>query len=127
MLPYIFILLIFLILFTIIILYFLNNTNDTISKDKADSPKPKIPCMLCGSLLQRGERLKSEQYNTKNDNIVKVYGCPYCYGEKAVNIRKCPICGKILKSDEILIGRMFERSNGKKHLHINGCSYCRFK
>lgn len=116
---------IFLIVF---ILLHKNTNNKRYNRNIKSSPKQNIPCILCGHTLLRGERLKSEEYKSKNDSLVYLYGCPYCYGQNAVNIRKCPVCGHILKDEEILFGRMFERKeNKKKHLHINGCNYCRNK
>ena len=52
-----------------------------------------------------------------------IRGCPYCLsGERD---RICPVCGARLSAGEILICRMFERSFGRPHVHVMGCSRCR--
>ncbi|MBN1499951.1 MAG: hypothetical protein JW982_07345 [Spirochaetes bacterium] len=92
-----------------------------------DSPRKKLPCILCGSYLLKTEKLKSEEYKSETDSLVKVFGCPYCYGPLAVKPRRCPVCKKVLKDGQYLSGRMFYRNDKKPHLHINGCQNCRGK
>ncbi len=90
-----------------------------------DIPEKKgIPCILCGTKLERGERLYSEEFKYENDSIIHIRGCPYCTGKKDEKKRNCPVCGRELEYDEYLIGRMWTRKNGKRHLHINRCTRC---
>jgi hypothetical protein len=37
----------------------------------------------------------------------------------------CPVCGLVLRDEEILISRMFERPGRRAHVHVLGCSRCR--
>ena len=86
--------------------------------------KTRIPCVLCGAVLAKGEKLHSKEIIRKDDSIVHMYGCPHCHGAGAARPKKCPVCRKPMGEDEYLTGRMWVRKNGKKHLHIAGCPRC---
>jgi len=86
--------------------------------------KKKLPCILCGAPLARGENLKSEEYRGEEESIVKIFGCPYCCGDRAVRIRRCPVCKKVMPPDGYLTGRMWKTRKGKMHLHVSGCTEC---
>ena len=88
-------------------------------------PSQKMPCILCGSQLYKGENIKSEEFKGEKESIVHIYGCPNCYGKNAQSPRKCPICKKAMPDDGYLMGRMWKRKNGKLHLHVSGCTVCR--
>lgn len=83
-----------------------------------------IPCIICGSVLERGERLRSTVYTGEEESIVHVFGCPHCYGDYATQERRCPVCKRLLSEEAYLIGRMWKRRSGKQHLRIAGCTRC---
>ncbi|HEB11287.1 MAG TPA: hypothetical protein ENI06_08760 [Spirochaetales bacterium] len=82
------------------------------------------PCPLCGSLLARGDRIRSIAYPGRGEKIVHILGCPKCYPENDKIKRTCPVCRNILPPSGFMIGRMWE-TQGKKHLHVTGCSMCK--
>jgi len=88
------------------------------------APKERTPCILCGARLEKGQRVTSELFKGEKDSFVRVYGCPFCYGPDATNIRTCPVCKNKMGADDYLQGRMWLKKNGKQHLHISGCSRC---
>jgi hypothetical protein len=88
------------------------------------SRRTRIPCVLCGALLEKGEKLHSKEIVRKDDSIIHMYGCPHCHGANASRPKTCPVCKKPVPADGYLIGRMWIRKNGKKHLHIAGCTRC---
>jgi len=120
----------FIILTGVIIFYLIGRTKkidkniDTLISNDTLPKKPKIPCIMCGSHLRKGENLKSEEFKGNNESIIHMYGCPYCYGPTAAQKRICPVCKKNMPKDGYLIGRMWIKKNGKKHLHIQGCTVC---
>lgn len=82
-------------------------------------------CPVCSARLLNGERVKSSAFpalSTKTDRIMHISGCPYCLSGQRK--RYCPVCGVQLKTDEVLIARMFEKP-GRSHVHVLGCSRCR--
>ena len=91
---------------------------------KPSAPKTRIPCVLCGAFLEKGEKLHSKEIVRKDDSIIHMYGCPHCHGTNASRPRTCPVCKKQMGPEEYLIGRMWVRKNGKKHLHVAGCMRC---
>lgn len=113
----------------IVLLYLVLKTdNDPVHPvvESAPEKKEKMPCILCGSRLYRGENVSSKIIKTDGDTIVHVYGCPNCYGPTGNVLKKCPICDTILKNEAFITGRMWDRAGGKKHLHILGCETCRY-
>jgi hypothetical protein len=81
-------------------------------------------CPVCSIRLVHGERVKSSAFpaSGKAGRIMHINGCPYCLnGERR---RVCPVCGKPLNNDEILIARLFDKP-GRSHVHVLGCSKCR--
>ena len=82
----------------------------------------KHPYPLYGSLLVKGELVKTVVYPGKINTLAEMFGCPYCYGEKATAVRICPVCNKPLSEDGYVIGRMFEE---RRRLHVIGCTGCR--
>lgn len=83
-------------------------------------------CPVCETILARGEQLKSALYPGESDRICHIFGCPHChpYPEESV-ARVCPVCKKPVPQEGYLIARFFERPNGKRHVHILGCTVCR--
>ncbi len=90
---------------------------------KAEAPPERLrPCPLCGTMLRKGETVKTTIYPAKGDTLAEVYGCPYCYGDRATATRICPYCRKPVPDGGHVIGRMFKE---RRHLHVLGCTGCR--
>ena len=86
-----------------------------------EQPKRK-PCPLCGTMLVKGEKVKTVIYPAKGDTLAEVFGCPHCYGENADTVPICPVCKKPVPEEGHVIGRMFKEG---RHLHVLGCTRCR--
>jgi hypothetical protein len=97
----------------------------TASPPEQVQEKKKIPCILCGAKLVGREKIKSKRYNGEKEDLVYIYGCPYCYGDAAVNSRTCPVCRRVMELEDYLVGRMWPTKKGKLHLHVSGCTRCR--
>ena len=93
--------------------------------------KEKAPalshCPLCGTRLNRGERVHTAAFPGKDERIVYVYGCPNCYDKlnsrSSQRKRRCPVCRKTLQGDDHLKGRIL-MGEEKNLLKISGCSHC---
>jgi hypothetical protein len=90
--------------------------------------RPGAPqtCPVCSALLSPGELVKSVAFPsfTGKDRLMYISGCTYCLnGDRQ---RSCPVCGRRLRDDEILVARMFDRPY-RSHVHVIGCSHCRLK
>ncbi|QTQ17101.1 hypothetical protein [Treponema parvum] len=84
-------------------------------------------CPLCQMSLHTGENLYSKVYRpmTVPDQRCTVSGCPYCYPKCAPNLKRiCPVCHKAVPSNGYLIARLFNKPDGKKHVHVLGCTEC---
>ena len=83
-------------------------------------------CPVCSARLYEGELVKSSAFPSMNggkDRFMHIRGCAYCLrGDRE---RVCPVCGIILKEDEILICRLFERPGRRSHVHVLGCTRCK--
>lgn len=100
-------------------------------KQKLKSGKKKIlqpvKCPICQSSLYKGENLISKVYRPMKvpDQLMTISGCPHCYPRTEPSIKRiCPVCKKNMEIDENLTARLFNKSVGKKHVHIIGCSKC---
>ena len=89
-------------------------------------------CPICGSLLKKGERVKSVVFaggvkaGTITEKSSHLFGCPHCYPANGKNPRLCPVCKKTIPADGYLIARMFENpAKPRKHVHVLGCTACR--
>ena len=89
-------------------------------------------CPTCGSSLKRGERIRTVAWPGLKERMVYIYGCRYCYGgddptrsEAGGRLLKrvCPVCHRILRGSDFLLGRMWEE--GRTRVHVIGCSRCR--
>ena len=98
---------------------------------KKPGPRRGLPgdpqtCPVCSAKLKNGEQVSSLAFPSMNggkDRFMHIRGCVYCLrGERE---RVCPVCGIILKEDEILISRLFERFGRRSHVHVLGCSQCK--
>ena len=89
---------------------------------------PGLPqtCPVCSAKLDDGELVSSHAFPSLNggkDRFMHIRGCVYCLrGDRA---RLCPVCGVVLKENEILISRLFERIGRRPHVHVIGCTRCK--
>lgn len=88
--------------------------------------KPGDPrtCPVCSARLMNGERVRSSAFPTINgsDRLMHIYGCIYCLsGERK---RICPVCGRILSTEDVLVARLFDKPQ-RSHVHVLGCSKCK--
>ena len=95
-------------------------------------PGKTRPCPICSALLNSDEPVSSIAFPSSNgqDRLMHIRGCPRCLRGEGERI--CPACKKTIGIDEILICRLFERSNKpigrigpSLHVHVLGCSKCR--
>ncbi len=87
-------------------------------------------CPLCNSDLFAGENIVSRVYKGSDpkDQACTIHGCPYCYPvPKPGVIRTCPVCHKNVPLQGHLDAHLFLRENGKRHVHITGCTECHKK
>ena len=94
----------------------------------ATDSKLLVTCPLCGSFLQKGQDLFSRVYRPMDvpDQLCTISGCPHCYPQPEPGIvRKCPVCGKkVPAKDGYLTARLFNKTDGKKHVLVTGCTEC---
>lgn len=86
-----------------------------------------VKCPICNSELYVGENIISKVYRPMNvpDQLMIISGCPHCYPKaEPGTYRICPVCKKGLGQEDKLTARLFNKSLGKKHVHIVGCSKC---
>ena len=83
-------------------------------------------CPVCSAKLFEGEVVRSTAFPSMNggkDRFMHIRGCVYClHGDRD---RVCPVCGRVLRENEILISRLFERPGRRSHVHVLGCSRCK--
>ncbi len=83
-------------------------------------------CPVCGERLAPGVTVKSKVYDAKADSrIMHIFGCPYCWPDNGEYRRVCPVCEKYVPRGGFLVARYFEQPN-RRHVHVLGCSGCRF-
>lgn len=99
-----------------------------------DAPRAPRTCPLCGHGLFKGQTVKSRlitiESNSKFKTVVRestsyVFGCPFCNPANKEFPRRCPVCKETMRPEDYVIGRYFEKDEGKNHLHILGCTRCR--
>ena len=98
-------------------------------EEKAAREKNMLPvkCPVCSSQLFVGEQLVSKVYRPMKvpDQLMTISGCPHCFPECEPGLRRiCPVCHQNLSREQNLTARLFNKSVGKKHVHIVGCSNC---
>lgn len=86
-------------------------------------------CPLCDSLLdsKKGETIHSKVFRpmTVPDQRCNILGCPYCYPVVKPGVeRRCPVCHKKVPLSGYLIARLFNKTEGNKHVHVIGCTEC---
>jgi len=92
-------------------------------------------CPLCGTVLEKAEKVKSVLYPGKPDGMMEIYGCPYCYSGKSgkaagyspsgrrLKPRVCPVCKKELPRNGLVYARFFQ-DRERRHAHVVGCTQC---
>lgn len=94
----------------------------------AQSKKPAlVNCPMCGSGLQKGQNMYSKVFRPMNvpDQRCVISGCPHCYPVCEIGVKRvCPVCGKSVPPNGHLVARLFNKTQGKKHVMIVGCSSC---
>lgn len=86
-----------------------------------------VKCPVCNSSLYVGENLISKVFRPMKvpDQLMVISGCPHCFPRCEPGVKRtCPVCHKEVGPDENLTARLFNKSVGKKHVHIIGCSKC---
>ena len=94
-------------------------------KTPGSPAEPQI-CPVCSAKLEPGEQVSSAAFPPKEgstDRFMHIKGCVYCLGGERERV--CPVCALVLKNDEILVARLFERSIRRTHVHVLGCTRCR--
>jgi len=86
-----------------------------------------VNCPMCGSGLQKGQNIYSKVFRPMNvpDQRCVISGCPHCYPVCEIGVKRvCPVCGKSVPPNGHLVARLFNKTQGKKHVMIVGCSSC---
>ena len=115
----------------VLLFYSKSKINSDIYIDEDYIPTGK-PCPICQWPLQKNQRVHSVLYRSKGDNIMHIFGCPFCYNEhpksmyQKGSIRTCPACNNKLSNNEYIVARLFEKPE-KNHVHVLGCYRCRGK
>ena len=96
-------------------------------KPRAEStPGDPQTCPVCSAKLEDGQLVSSLAFPSLNggkDRFMHIRGCVYCLnGDRD---RVCPVCGIVLKENDILISRLFERPGRRSHVHVLGCNRCK--
>jgi hypothetical protein len=83
-------------------------------------------CPVCSARLEKGQRVTSSAFPSLGgaDRLMHISGCVYCL--KGGRRRVCPVCGAVLREDEFLVARLFEKPV-RSHVHVLGCSRCKMR
>lgn len=111
-----------------LITWYVRYTQKQNEKNSKKRPMQPVKCPLCDSSLFVGENLISKVYRPMNvpDQLMVVMGCPHCYPHCEPGLKRiCPVCHKEVAQNQSLTARLFNKSLGKKHVHVLGCSNCR--
>ena len=104
-----------------------NNRRKNHKKIKNSRNLQSVKCPLCDTSLFVGENLISKVYRPMNvpDQLMVIMGCPHCFPKKESGLKRiCPVCHKEVAQNQSLTARLFNKSLGKKHVHVIGCSNC---
>ncbi len=117
------------VIIAIILLYFKHwvNKNNEKKTKKRSKTLQAVKCPICNSRLFTDENIISKIYRPMNvpDQLMTISGCPHCYPKTEPGIKRlCPVCKKTIEQDQTLTARLFNKSAGKKHVHVVGCSNC---
>jgi hypothetical protein len=91
------------------------------------TPGAPRTCPVCSARLEKGEWVKSAAYPSFNgtERLMHISGCLYCLeGDRR---RVCPVCGAVLRDEEYLVARYYEKEARARraHVHVLGCSRCK--
>ena len=101
-------------------------------KNRGIKPKgegfPGAPrtCPVCCAKLDKNERVKSAVFPSLGgyDRLMHISGCYFCLeGDRR---RVCPVCGAVLREEEFLVARLFEKPV-RSHVHVLGCTRCKMR
>lgn len=102
--------------------------DDSFRKQKGENGKIEfVRCPLCNTPLAKNEDMFSRVYRPMNtpDQRMTVHGCPHCYPKLEPGVKRiCPVCHGSVPMNGELIARLFNRTEGKKHVMITGCTQC---
>ncbi len=117
MIPSIFILGLFLGLFSFLLFLLF----DVQLKNASQNQEKRGNCPICNHVLLKGEKIKSEQVEIPKVEIKTfIRGCLYCLNRSEK--RKCPICKEILKKNQTILAISY--FDDTKKLSIKGCKKC---
>jgi hypothetical protein len=120
----------------VLLSFLLKNKGGKIKHTQPEQAARGRPCPLCGSLLQKGQRVHTVVYSSSPsapDKLVHMFGCPYCFPRKEEDLllprdgeipRFCPACKKEIAREGYVVARMFDKKP-KPHVHVLGCTGCR--
>lgn len=92
-------------------------------KQTKQEKEKKGYCPLCGHVLEKGQKLRSEQVEIPKVEIKTfLKGCPHCLGILNSRTRKCPVCKTTLAQDQTVIAISY--FDDPKKLSIKGCKKC---
>ena len=86
-----------------------------------------VNCPLCNTPLQKGQNLVTKVYRpmTVSDQLCTINGCPHCFPQPEPGIKRiCPVCHKQVPLSGHLTARLFNKTDGKKHVIVTGCTEC---
>lgn len=105
-----------------------NHVKKTLRTQKDENGNTSfVTCPMCSTPLAQNEDMFSKIYRPMNtpDQRMTVNGCPHCYPKKEAGVKRaCPVCHKEVPAEGYLIARLFNRTEGKKHVMITGCTNC---
>lgn len=108
-------------------IYYRKNNKNVSKKLVKQTEKSDVKCPVCGMFLNKGENLVSKVFRPMNvpDQLMNISGCPHCYPSCEPGVKRiCPVCHKHMSAKDVLTARLFNKTQGKKHVHIVGCSNC---
>jgi predicted amidophosphoribosyltransferase len=89
--------------------------------------KPEKLCPLCGSPLNKHEKVYSDIIKGTSYDFMRIFGCPHCRSNKTggqIN-RTCPVCKETLSAADYLMAEFYRQNKGRPHVSITGCSKCK--
>lgn len=107
--------------------FFRRNSKSKKIAEKNSSRAALVNCPICGSPLLKGQNIISKVYRPMNvpDQRCTVSGCQNCFPICKAGVKRiCPVCAKSIPQDGYLVSRLFNRTQGKKHVMIVGCNQC---
>lgn len=111
-------------------IFFDDSEKTKIKKRNKNQQKPHSKCPICNSDLFPGENLTTRLYKGSDpkQQSVTIHGCPYCYPLPKIGVKRtCPVCFQEIPLSGYLDAYLFNRENGKKHVHVTGCTECHKK